>query len=108
MGMKKNESPIVKGILQEELDRVRSLKGKYEQKLKDYPPGYLLKRRVGKREYYYLSFREGDRIRQRYLGSLSLDELKAYRHKIEDKKALRGQLAEVKQNIRYLERLLRK
>lgn len=106
--MRKNKSPIVKGILQEELDRVRALKGKYEQKLKDYPPGYLLKRQVGKREYYYLSFREGNRIRQKYLGSLSPEELKTYRHKVEDKKSLRGQLVEVKQNIRYLERLLHK
>lgn len=106
--MKKNAPPIVKGVLQEELDRVRSLKKKYEEKLKEYPPGYLLERRAREKVYHYLSYRRGDRIEQKYLGSLSESELKEYRRKIEDKKALRGQLVEAKRNIKYLERLLRK
>lgn len=106
--MKKSESPIVKGILQEELDRVRSLKKKYEEKLKEYPPGYLLERRAREKVYHYLSYRHGNRIKQKYLGPLSEEKLKEYRRKIEDKRALRGQLAEVKRNIKYLERLLRK
>jgi len=100
--------PIVKGVLKEELERALSLRGKYEKKLKEYPPGYLLARKVQSKVYYYLSFREKDRIKQKYLGPLSPDVLKDYQKKIENKKELRRQLADVKRNIRYLERLLRK
>ena len=99
---------IVKGVLQEELDRSLSLKERYEQKLNDYPQGYLLKRKVGGKVYHYLSYRDGGRIRQKYLCLLSPEEVKKYKDRIKDKKALKRQLAEVKSNIKYLERLLKK
>ena len=101
-------SSLVKGVLQEELERSRSLKEKYEKKLGEYPPGYLLGRKVRGKVYYYLSYRENGRIRQKYLGPLSGDEVKEYEGRIKDKNALRRQLAEVKANIKYLGRLLRK
>lgn len=101
-------APIIKGVLQEELDRSLSLKKRYEEKLKDYPPGYLLVRKRGGKAYYYLSYREEGRIQQKYLGVLSPEEVKDYKKQIEDKKKLRKQLAEVKSNIQYLQRLLRK
>ncbi len=99
---------VVKGVLQEELDRSISLREKYEKKLDEYPQGYLLERKMGGKVYHYLSYREGDRIRQKYLGALSPEEIKKYKDRIRDKKALRRQLVEVKANIKYLERLLKK
>ena len=99
---------VVKGVLQEELDRSLSLKEKYERKLDEYPQGYLLERKMGEKVYHYLSYREGERIRQKYLGALSPEEIKKYKDQIKDKKALRQQLSEVKANIKYLERLLKK
>ncbi len=107
--MKRNDAPIVKGILKEELDRARALQAKYERKIQEYPPGYLLKRkRASGKLYYYLSYRQGGQMKQEYLGPLEPAELKNYEKKIEEKNALRGQLIEVKKNIKYLERLLRK
>jgi len=99
---------VVKGVLQEELDRSRSLKKRYEKKLEEYPQGYLLERRKGKKIYYYLSYRDGNRIRQNYLGILSAEEIKKYKDQIKNKKALRKQLSEVKANIKYLKRVLKK
>lgn len=99
---------VVKGVLQEELDRSLSLKEKYEKKLSEYPQGYLLERKVGEKVYYYLSYRKADRIKQKYLGLLSPQEVQGYKDRIKDKKALRRQLSEVKANIKYLERLLKK
>ena len=101
-------APIIKGVLREELERSLSLKKKYEKKLRDYPPGYLLVRKKRGNLYHYLSYREKGRIQQEYLGILSPEQIKDYKNRIEDKKALRKQLAEVKSNIKYLERLLRK
>jgi hypothetical protein len=99
---------VIKGMLKEELERSYALEKKYEKKLKGYPPGYLLKRRLRDKLYYYLSFREGDRIRQKYLGSLSPEEVKGYKDRIKDKNYLKKQLQEAKQNIQYLKRLLKK
>lgn len=99
---------VVRGVLQEELERSLVLKKKYEKKLGDYPPGYLLARKRQGAVYYYLSYREGDHIRQKYLGALSPEEIKKYKDQIKDKKALKLQLAEVKYNIKYLERILKK
>ncbi len=101
-------APIIKGVLRDEFERSLSLKKKYEKKLKDYPPGYLLARKKKGNLYYYLSYREKGRMQQKYLGVLSPESIKDYKKRIEDKKALRKQLAEVKSNIKYLERLLKK
>ncbi len=101
-------SPIIKGVLKEELDRSLSLKKRYELKLKEYPPGYLLVRKRGKKVYYYLSYRKDGRVQQKYLGVLSPDAIKDYKKQIADKKNLSKQLSKVKSNIQYLQRLLRK
>lgn len=99
---------IVKGVLQEELERSLFLKEKYEKKLNEYPLGYLLRRKMSGKTYYYLSYRDGERIRQKYLGLLSDEEIEDYKNRMKDKKDLKKQLAEVKNNIKYLERLLKK
>ena len=99
---------VVKGVLGEELERSLSLKEKYEKKVNDHPQGYLLERKMGKKVYHYLSYREGGKIQQKYLGVLSPEEVKKYKDQIKDKMALRKQLSEVKANIKYLERLLKK
>lgn len=99
---------IVKGILKEELQRVKALKKQYEGKIAQCPPGYLLERKKQGQKYYYLSYREGERIRQEYLGKLSDKELKDYQNKMKLKKLLRQQLKEVKDNIRYLEKIIKK
>ena len=90
------------------MDRSLSLKEKYKKKLEEYPRGYLLELKMGGKVYHYLSYREGDRIRQKYLGVLPPEEMKKYKERIKDKKALKQQLSEVKANIKYLERLLKK
>ena len=98
---------IVKGVLEEELDRSLSLQKKYEQKLADYPKGYLLERKIKGKLYYYLSYREGEKICQKYLGNLPEKEVNNLQKQMEDKKNLKKQLAEVKANIKYLKRLLK-
>lgn len=99
---------VVKSILQEELRRVKSLQKQYEEKIAQCPPGYLLERRRQGIKYYYLSYRDGDQIKQDYLGRLSTDEVKHYKEQMKLKKQLRQHLKETKQNIRYLEKLLKK
>jgi len=99
---------IVKSVLQEELKRVKSLKRRYEEKMADLPPGYLLRRGSSGQEYFYLSYREGDKIKQDYLGKLSEDKIKKYKKQMKLKKQLRQQIKEARQNICYLEKLLKK
>lgn len=99
---------IVKSILEEELRRVKSLQKKYEEKIAQSPQGYLLARGAEGKKFYYLSYREGDRIKQEYLGKLSEEEIKKYKEQMNLKKQLREQLKETKQNIQYLEKLLKK
>lgn len=99
---------IVRSILEEELSRVKSLRKKYEEKIAEFPPGYLLARGAEGKKFFYLSYREGDRIKQVYLGKLSDEEIKKYKEQMKLKKQLREQLKETKQNIQYLEKLLKK
>ncbi len=101
-------SKVVKGVLEEELQRLLALKGHYQEKIKECPPGYLLKRKMKGRVYYYLSFREGSKIKQRYLGALKPDQVESYKDLIKRKRKLQSQLSDVNKNIDYLKRLLKK
>ena len=101
-------SKIVKGVLEEELKRLIVLKDNYQARMKKYPPGYLLKRKMKRRVYYYLSFREGSKIKQKYLGILKPEQVKSYKELIKRKRELQSQLSDVKKNIEYLKRLLKK
>lgn len=101
-------SKIVKSILQEELERMKSLGKRYAKEISQLPPGYLLKRQRKNKSYYYLSYREEGKIKQSYLGKLSPEEIKDFKGKIKIKKQFRRQLKETKDHIKYLEKLLKK
>lgn len=101
-------SKVVKSVLEEELQRLLALKEHYQEKMNDYPPGYLLKREMKGRVYYYLSFRDGSKIKQKYLGALKHKQVESYKELIEKRRMLQKQISEVKKNIDYLEGLLKK
>ena len=101
-------SKIVKSVLEEELLRLQHFLRSLVSKLKEYPQGYLLKRRIRGKIYYYLSYREGDKIRQKYLGALRENESEKIREQIKKRIVLKDQLMDAKKNVVYLKKLLKK
>ncbi len=55
-------------LISDEAKRIKALKEKYVQQLSSLPKGTLRKRRRGNNDYYYLSFRDGEKIITDYVG----------------------------------------
>ena len=100
-------SRVIKGVLQEELVNSRRMQRRYVQALRRLGKGSLVKKRIGGRAYYYLARREGGRVRFRYLGKLSAQELQMRRSQYRQRGQYRQLLRDVKAQIRFLERSLR-
>ena len=98
---------VIQSVLQEELINSRRMRRRYEEALRRLGKGSLVKKRIGGRAYYYLAMREGARVRFRYLGKLSAQELQARQAQHRQRGQYRRLLREVKQQIRFLERSLR-
>ncbi|MFH0802706.1 MAG: hypothetical protein V2A78_10040 [bacterium] len=98
---------LVKSVLQEELEYAVRLKSRYEELLAECPKGSLIRRKIKRADYFYLSYRESPlKVKQKYLGRLSKDEVRDYKEKIGKRKKLEKSLKEVKQKILYLRKTL--
>lgn len=98
---------VIKSVLKEELANSRRMGQRYEQALRRLGKGSLVAKRIGGRCYHYLAIREGEHVRFRYLGKLSVQVQDQWAEKIKQRAQYRRLLREVKQQIRFLERSLR-
>ncbi|OGS39687.1 MAG: hypothetical protein A2506_06305 [Elusimicrobia bacterium RIFOXYD12_FULL_66_9] len=78
------------------------LNDRLKARLKELPRGSILKRRIGRHEYFYLKVRDGNRVRSRYLGKKKPEEMEKA---IKERRLLKQQLKEVEGNMKLLARL---
>lgn len=64
----KMKSDVVKAVFQDELERNQRLIARYEKELESLPKGSIFKRKIGKQEYLYLNYREGEKVISKFLG----------------------------------------
>ena len=96
---------IFDGIIEEELNRLKSLKRLYELELKSYIKGCLIKKNIKGHIYYYLNYRDNKKKVFKYLGKLSEDEVSDIKKKIEKRRNIKKLYIQVKKNIRRLEKI---
>ncbi|MBU4346711.1 hypothetical protein L6386_04195 [bacterium] len=77
---------------QEEIDKIK---------------GCLVKKKIGKRSYYYLARREGKKVKFIYKGPVSTEIRKAYREQRKMLRKYKGLIAQVKKQIGFLKKALR-
>lgn len=94
----------LKSVLVENVGYYRDLERRLKARLLKLPEGSLLKRRIGRQDYYYLKLRQGSRVLSKYLGKkrpVEMDE------SIKERRILRRQLREVEQNLHLLRKIER-
>jgi len=96
---------IFDGIIEEELNRLKSLRKQYEQELGGYIKGCLIKKNIKGHIYYYLNYRDNKKKVFKYLGKLSEDEVSDIKKKIEKRRNIKKLYIQVKKNIKRLERI---
>ncbi len=106
--MKKANHSVLRGVLNEESERLKSLSSFYHNGIRELPKGYIAVKRINGRKYVYLSFREKDRVRSKYIGKPSSDKAKQLKKQIERRKDYEAKLKAVKENLGEIKRLLRR
>lgn len=98
---------ILISTLKEEFASVKGLERKYLKKIGEMPNGSFIVRTVGKKKYGYFTFRDGEKIKQKYLGSLDNEAIENYRAQIKRRQALKEKLKSVREQMKVLGRALR-
>jgi hypothetical protein len=100
--------PVIKGVLQEELENSLRMKEDYERELAKLPEGSLIKKKIKGHEYYYLVLRKSGAVKFIYKGkNVSEAELKKYKEAKEYRAKYRKSLSQVKKQIKFLRSALR-
>ena len=97
---------VIKGVLKEELERSQLMLKRYQEEIAK-AKGCLVKKRIGRRYYYYLAKREGEKVRFVYKGPLSVEVRRAYKAQRVLLAKYRVFIIKIKDQIRFLRRSLR-
>ena len=98
---------FLKDMLKEELANSRRIKADVEAALRKLPPGALVRKKVGGRVYCYLAERKAGKVVFAYLGKLPAGEIRRYEEAKQRRADYRRQIRDLKQQIRYLEKVTR-
>jgi hypothetical protein len=96
---------VLNGILKEELNRLINLKKSYENKLKKYQKGSLIKKKIKRHTYYYLNYRDKKKNVFKYLGKLNEDEVSELEVSIRERRNLQKLCNQVKRDILKLQKI---
>ena len=92
---------ILKNILSESNGYYLNAKKTIEKQLKVLPKGSIKRRKISGKVYYYLQYRSGTRVIQKYLGRKRPDELI---NKINERKSLKLELKKVRESLKVIKR----
>ena len=94
------------GILREELRNSQRMEKSYLRALQRLPAGALVRKRIGRRDYFYLAKREGRRVRFVYLRRPSPARLARHEQAKIQRARFRRLLAQVRRQIRFLRKVV--
>ena len=66
---------ILMNVLQEEMERLERQQAVYERDLQALPKGYISRKNISGKEYFYLQYRAGKKIVGRYISAKELPEV---------------------------------
>ncbi len=98
---------LIKGVLREELENSLKLKKVYEEALKKYRGGSLIKKNIRGHLYYYLAYRDGSKVKFIYQGKKPSKEFLAeYKKSKKLRKKYKKLIKELNSRIKYLKKVL--
>jgi hypothetical protein len=96
---------IIKDVNREEYERQLKLLESYRAMISQLPKGCINKKKRGNGIYIYLNYREGSKVKSRYIGKSGSDAAEKIVVQIEKRRDIENKLKEVKNNICELERV---
>lgn len=97
---------VIKGVLKEELENSLDMRKRYQEEIAKIK-GCLVRKKIGKRYYYYLAKRQGKRVKFIYKGPISDEVKQAYAKQRKLLNKYKKLLLQVKGQIKFIRRALR-
>lgn len=97
---------VLKGVLKEELENSRDMLKRYQEETAK-TKGCLIRKKIGRRYYYYLVKRQGKKVKFIYKGPISEKIKKAYNEQRKMFNKYKKLLLQVKNQIKFIKRALR-
>ncbi len=97
---------VIKGVLKEELENSRDMLKRYQEEIAKIK-GCLIKKKIGKRYYYYLVKRQGKKVRFIYKGPISEEVRRAHAEQRKMLNKYKELLLQVGNQIKFIRRALR-
>ena len=97
---------VLKGVLKEELENSRDMLKRYKEEIVKIKC-CLIRKKLGRRYYYYLVKREGKKVKFIYKGPVSEEIEKAYSEQRKMLNKYKKLLSRVKNQIKFIKRALR-
>jgi len=97
---------VIKGVLKEELENSHDMLKRYQEEIAKIK-GCLIRKKIGRRYYYYLAKRQGKKVKFIYKGPISEEVRKAYAEQRKMLNKYKKLLLQVKSQIKFIKRALR-
>lgn len=101
------KSVIIKGILEDELERTKRMLNTYVEKYNTFRKGSLFIRSIGGNQYCYLNYREGKKVISEYIGPLGCKEAEKLKEQIEERKRIKKLIKDMQIEQKEIERALK-
>ncbi len=98
---------VLLSTLKDEFKTVQRLERRYVRSIKALPFGSFVLRKRRCKSYGYLTYRQNGQVKQKYLGSLSGQSIERYRTAMQDKRAYKEKLKNIRAQLKILQRALR-
>jgi len=105
--MKAKTTTVIRGVLEEELERNDRMKKRYLEEMDKLPKGSIVTRKLGKQEYYYLTYRENRKVIAKYIGKKDVTDIIQLQSNINKRKHLQDVIKNLKQEEKEIRKVLR-
>ena len=97
---------VVVDVILEESERLRSLIELYDGKIAELPKGSLSEKSRGNRLYCYLAYRDGSRVKFKYIGPQGSEEVQRIHEQIAQRRVYEERRRESVENLKQVEKLI--
>lgn len=97
---------IIKGVLEEEYERLKRMEIAYSSKINELPKGSIQIKIIKGRKYAYLVRREGNKVVSQYLNT-DENEMNTLRKQIEQRKKFKKEIRQIKEDFKVIRRAIR-
>lgn len=98
---------VIRGILEEELNRLEELEVFYKDKIAEALHGSISVKERGGKQYLYLARRKGNKVVFEYIGKDIPEARDALKDRIRQRKEYQEKLRQVRENLKEVKRALR-